>query len=314
MRLFPTKQQWSSWSLPSRLTAIGCYAGTISLLLGGVFFLLSENTNPLRNQKRTAIVPLVEAEDVHLGDNVFPERWGYSHNPLNIAVYPQPARGLVFFDKENGEFLAGQDNQTQIGQAFVSLYRDFLKGMDFTAYKYVSVYYDDQGPVPDDLKKLLIGLSHESVVKLGPTLLYANTDNKGNFYERYAAVGIIRSLDFAIPLAKAGIEFKEDALGDVEFLIECYHGGLRPEQPQNFALFLNGKSHETSTTSYNMREKEVIRVPVPLGDLRFRQENIAGLYVLPWQEAAPKSAMTGKGPVHFRDVGVVSAYFKVTEK
>jgi hypothetical protein len=313
MRLFPTKQQWSSWSLPSRLTMVGCYAGTISLLLGCVFFLLSHNMKPVRNQKRTAIVPLVEAEDVHLGDNVFPERWGHSHNPLNIAVYPQPARGLVFFDKENGEFLAGQDNQTQIGQAFVSAYRDFLKGMDFTAYKYVSAYHEGQGPAPDDLKKLL-ELSHETVVKLGPTLLYVNTDNQGNFYERYAAVGIIRSLDFAIPLAKAGIEFKQGAVGDVEFLIECYHGGIRPEQPQNFALFLNGKSHEIRTTSYNMREKEVICVPIPLEDLRFRQENIAGIYVLPWQEAAPKSPTTGKGPVHFRDVGVVNGYFKVIEK
>lgn len=308
MRLLPTKQQWSNWSLPSKLTAIGCYAGIISLLLGFVFFFLSQNTNPLRNQKRTAIVSLVEAEDVHLGDNVFPERWGFSHNPLNIAVYPQPARGLVFFDKENSEFLAGQDGPTQIGQVFVSSYRSFLKDMDFTAYKYVSAYYEDRGPAPSDLKKGQI------VVRLGKTLLYANTHNQGNFYERYAAVGFIRSLDFAIPLAKAGIEFKEDALGDVEFLLECYHGGLRPAKPQNFALFLNGKSHEIKTMSHNMREKEDIRIPIPLGDLSFKHQNIAGLYVLPWQETAPKSPTTGRGPVHFRDVGVVSAYFKVTAK
>jgi len=313
MRLFPTKHQWSSWSLPSKLTAIGCYAGIISLLLGCIFFFLSNNTEPLRIQKKTAVVSLVESEDVHLGDNVFPEQWGYSHNPLNIAIYPQPAKGLIFFDKGNGDFLAGQDKQTQIGQAFVSPYQNFVEGIDFSAYKYVSAY-EGRGSVPDDLRKLQIGLSHKRIVELGPTVLYTNTDNKGNFYERYAAVCIIRSLDFSIPLAKAGIEFKEGSIGAVEFMIECYHGGLRPGQPQNFALFLNGKSHEIITTSTNMREKEVIRIPIPLGDLRFRQENIAGLYVLPWQEAEPKSPTTGKGPVHFRDVGIVNAYFKVSEK
>jgi len=313
MRLFPTKRQWSSWSLPSKLTTIGCYAGIISLLLGFVFFFLSHNKEPVRVHKNTAVVPLVESEDVHLGDNVFPEQWGYSHNPLNSAVYPQPAKGLIFFDKENGEFYAGQDKQTQIGQAFVTPYRNFTKGIDFSAYKYVSAY-EGRGPVPDDLRKLQIGLSHESIVELGPTILYTNTDNHGNFYERYAAVGIIRSLDFAIPLAKAGIEVSEGGIGAAEFMIECYHGGLRPGQAQNFALFLNGKSHEIVTRSTNMREKEVIRVPIPLGDLRFRQENIAGLYVLPWQEAGPKSPTTEKGPVHFRDVGIVNAYFKVSDK
>jgi len=313
MNLFPTKRQWFSWSLPSKLTAIGCYAGVISLLLGFVFFFLSYDTESLRVHKKTAVIPLVESEDVHLGDNVFPEKWGYSHNPLNTDVYPQPAKGLIFFDKEIHEFYAGQDKQTQIGQAFVTPYRKFMKGIDFSAYKYVSAY-EGQGPVPADLRKLQIGLSHESIVELGPTILYANTDNQGNFYERYAAVGIIRSLDFAIPLARAGIEFSEGGIGAAEFMIECYHGGLRPRQAQNFALFLNGKSHEIVTTSTNMREKEVIRVSIPLSDLRFKQENIVGVYVLPWQEAGPKSPATGKGPVHFRDVGIVNAYFKVSQK
>jgi len=67
---------------------------------------LSNNSEPLRIQKKTAVIPLVETEDVHLGDNVFPERWGYSHNPLNIAIYPQSAKGLIYFDKENGDFIA----------------------------------------------------------------------------------------------------------------------------------------------------------------------------------------------------------------
>ncbi len=268
---------------------------------------------PVRMEKRTAVVPFIEAEDVHLGDNVYPERWGYSHNPLNIAVYPQRAKGLVFFDKEKGDFLAGQENQTHIGQAFVTAYRDSVKHIDFSGYKFVSAF-DGEGPVPERLKKLLDGHSSDHIVKLGPTILYTNTDDEGNYYERYAAVGIIRAIDFAIPLAKAGIEFKESDVAEVEFLIECYHGGLRPEQPQNFALLLNGKSHEIKTASSNLREKEIVRIPIPLGDLKFTQENIAGLLVLPWQEAGPKSITTGKGPVHFRDVGIVNAYFKVTKK
>jgi len=36
MRLFPSKNQWKSWSLPSKLTAIGALVGIISLSLYGL--------------------------------------------------------------------------------------------------------------------------------------------------------------------------------------------------------------------------------------------------------------------------------------
>ncbi len=268
---------------------------------------------PVRVEKKVAVVPLIESEDVHLGDNVYPERWGYSHNPLNIAIFPQGARGLVYFDKEKGEFLSGQDGQTHIGQAFVTTYSARIRGIDFSSYKFVSAYESPE-PEPEQLKKSREGISKTDIVMLGPTILYANADGKGNFYDRYAAVGVLRALDFTIPLAKAGIEFSKENVASVELLIECYHGGIRPGQSQNFELFLNGVSYEIRTMSSNMREKEVVRMPIILADIRFTQENVAGLFVLPWQETGPKIPTTGKGPVHFRDVGIVNAYFKVTKK
>jgi len=276
-------------------------------------FWWSSDFSPVKVQKKIAVVPFVESEDIHLGDNVYPERWGYSHNPLNIAIYPQKAKGLVYFDKETGDFLAGKDAPTHVGQAFVNYYQVLVKKLDFSGYKYVSMY-DGEGEIPALLKNYLESGQNNRVIKLGPTLLYANKDNNGNFYDRYAAVGVVRAIDFTIPLAKASIEFGQDKLDSVEFLIECYHGGIRPDQSQNFALMLNGNIHEIKTISFNMREKEVVRTDIPLGHINFKQENIAALFVLPWQEDGPRSFETDNGPVHFRDVGIVNAYFKTTGK
>jgi hypothetical protein len=264
-------------------------------------------------QKKIAVVAFVESEDIHLGDNVYPERWGYNHNPLNITIYPQKAKGIVYYDKESRNFLSGIDAQTHIGQAFVSYCQEFVKNLDFSGYKFVSIY-DEQNEIPPLLKGYIESKQDDRVVRLGPTVLYVNKDNKGNYYDRYAAVGIVQAIDFAIPLAKAGIEFSQDMIGSIECLIECYHGGIRPGQSQNFALFLNGNIHEIKTVSLNMREKEIVRIVIPLSHFNFKKENIAALFVLPWQEDGPKSFETRKGPVHFRDVGIVNAYFKVTEK
>jgi len=267
---------------------------------------------PIKVQNKSAVVPFIAAEDVHLGDNVYPERWGYNHNPLNVAIYPQKSPGLVFFDKDSGHFLAGTDNQTHIGQYFVNFFNGVVAGLDFSGYSFVSAY-DGTGEIPKILKGYLkTGQQH--VVKLGGgTLLYANDDGRGNFYERYAAVAVIRPVEFSIPLAQAGMEFTESAVNKVEFLIECYHGGIRPGQPQNFALLLNGYTQEIKTQSMNRREKELVRIQIPLNHINFRQENIAAVFVLPWQEDGPKSLKTGKGPVHFRDIGIVNAYFRVAE-
>ena len=56
-----------------------------------VFVLLWWNSefSPVKVQYKNAIVPFITKEDVHLGDNVYPNQWGYSHNPLHIAINPQ---------------------------------------------------------------------------------------------------------------------------------------------------------------------------------------------------------------------------------
>lgn len=43
--LFPTKNQWQGWSLPSKLTAIGAYVGILGIVLSIVFFIYSFNDN-----------------------------------------------------------------------------------------------------------------------------------------------------------------------------------------------------------------------------------------------------------------------------
>lgn len=277
-----------------------------------VFSYWGSDYAPVKVARKTAIVPFIEGEDVHLGDNVYPRRWGYSHNPLHIQVYPQKARGLIYFDKETGKFLAGEDGQTHIGQAFVVHYCDSIRSLDFSGYKSVSAY-QGEGDTPKTLRQYMEAGQHERFVKLrGPTFLYTNLDNRGNFYERCAAVAVVRAMDFTIPLAKQGLEFSESEIGSVEFLVECYHGGIRPDQPHNFALLVNGEFHELRTMTCNMREKEVLTVSIPQDDLKYLEENIIGLVVLPWQEELPKSLETERGPVHFRDVGIVNAYFKIT--
>jgi hypothetical protein len=39
LRVIPTRAQWSGWSLPSKLTCIGTYAGVLSIILAIVFSL-----------------------------------------------------------------------------------------------------------------------------------------------------------------------------------------------------------------------------------------------------------------------------------
>jgi hypothetical protein len=230
-----------------------------------------------------------------------------------MKIYPQQSLGLIYFDKDTKEFISGTGMQTHIGQQFVDFFRHIVAGLDFSGYSFVSAY-NGIGEVPKILNSYIEAGDDEHVVELGPTLLYTNDDGQGNFYDRYAAVAVVRGIDFTIPAAQAGMEFSESVIKKVEFMIECYHGGIRPGQSQNFALLFNGHVHGITTHSLNMREKEVVKLSIPISEVHFRQENIAVVYVLPWQEDGPKSTKTGKGPVHFRDVGIINAYFRVRGK
>ncbi len=277
-----------------------------------VFVLLWWNSElaPVKVQKKIAIVPVIDNEDIHLGDNVYPNNWGYSHNPLNMAVYPQNANGLIYYNKETDRFLAGPDKQTLIGQFFVRRVSDQIQSFDFSGYKYVSSFYEER-PYPKALKEYLKINAEDRYVKIGPTFLYTNRNNRGNFYEQYAAISLVKAVDFTMPLAKAGIDFIRGSIEKVDLFVECYHGGIRPGQNNNFFLFLNNSIHQLTTKSQNMREKEVLSTEIPIDNLNFSNENIVGFYVLPWQEKRPKSFHTNKGPSHFRDVGIINAYFRV---
>lgn len=278
-----------------------------------VFVLLWWNSDlaPVKVQKKHAIVPVISDEDIHLGDNVYPQRWGYNHNPLNAAIYPQNAKGLIYFRKENGKFFAGNDNQTLIGQFFVSYYQDKIKEFDFSAFKYVSEY-DGENSYPEELETYLKRNEVDRFVKIGPAYLYTTRTPPGNFYEPYAAIALVSAVDFTIPLAKSGITFAKENIEDLKLLVECYHGGIRPGQDNNFFAIINNRVYPLPTKSQNMREKEIVSISLPVDALNYTNENVVGLFVLPWEESKPKFFGNENGPVHFRDVGIVNIYFNLT--
>lgn len=259
------------------------------------------------------MVPYIESEDIHLGDNVYPDSWGTNHNPLHSEIYDQSAKGLIYFDKESLKFFAGRDQPTRIVAAFARRYAPRIEGLDFSAFRFVSAY-EPGAPVPATLRQYVDAHQSDRFAEVGPTILYTNSDDSGGFYERYAALGVCRAVDFTIPLAKAGLKFSAPTISKVEFLIEAYHGGIRVGQPAAFELTVNQKSISIQTRSSDMRSKETITLTVPLDALKFDTENVVSVSVLPWEESGPKSLRTNKGPVHFRDVGIVNAYFQVYEK
>lgn len=262
---------------------------------------------------RTAIVPFIEHEDVHLGDNVYPPQWGFSHNPLNLSIYPQSAPGIVYYDKKNRTFLAGTEKQTIIGQMLVQHLSPLISEIDFTGYEYVCAH-QGQAPPPKELQTLIDKGMSDRYVQIDPmTVLFATHSSNGDFYDRYAAVGIVRAVNFSMPLARLGMIFTRSTIQEVELLLECYHGGIRPGQSGNFLALVNGQPYAIGTTTEHAREKEVVSVRIDPNDLQYQAENIIAVVVLPWVEERPKSFSSNKGPAHFRDVGVVNSFLKVTE-
>ena len=86
----------------------------VGALIGGIFLLFSSkpeptvsnigsgqqivgNNNTLTvnnpSQHRSAYLDLLENTDIHLGDNVYPDNFGVSYNPLTQDIYPQPVKG-----------------------------------------------------------------------------------------------------------------------------------------------------------------------------------------------------------------------------
>ena len=287
--------------------------GSIAMLLFTLLWWFSDYS-PIREEINTAVIPAFEAVDIHLGDNVYPLAWGYSHNPLHNNTYPQLDSGIIYLDKKSGNYVAGKDRPTKIGQTIVSQLQQRIGDTDLTAYEYVYCH-QEQGEFPQELQNHINNKDQFRYVQIDPTtVLYTSTHTNGNFYERYAAVAVVDSVDFSIPLAKMNIEFVPDAIEKVEVFIECYHGGIRSGQAENFFCIINSQVFEIDTKSHNSREKEVISFQIDKNCLRYNQENILGFFVLPWTEDKPRALDSNNKPAHFRDVGIVNVYIKITAK
>lgn len=77
----------------------------------GLFFLAAISTSVaawIDFSGREKIIVIVEVlgddVDLHLGDNVYPDRYGFSHNPLHTDIYKQGVKGIVYFDKKTKTF------------------------------------------------------------------------------------------------------------------------------------------------------------------------------------------------------------------
>lgn len=328
----------NSKSTALKTAYVGAGAVVLAAIIAGVFGIFSSN-KPSTNidnrggsyieknngnvsivnnngvHKKIAIVPIIKNEDIHLGDNVYPNRWGYDHNPLYSEISSQKAKGIIYFDKETGDFFAGPDGQTVISQSFVSSYAKRISKYDFSAFKTVTAFQDEK-TIPNYLQSLINNRNDQAYVQIDPgTILYTNKDNKGNFYERAAAVAVVRSVNFTVPLAEADISPSNEAIKSLICILECYHGGLRENQSQNFELNINGKTFVIDTSPNVKRKKETISIPINPELIKFDSSNVVSLDVLPWVESKPKhysqKLKMSVGPAHFRDVGVISAFFKI---
>jgi hypothetical protein len=87
MRLFPSRKQWNTWSLPSRLTAIGAYVGLLSVPLAVLGLVLSRPSHTPIN--RAAILPPPVRLDLRLELFI----GGFQVRVRNLGSVP--ARGIT---------------------------------------------------------------------------------------------------------------------------------------------------------------------------------------------------------------------------
>lgn len=301
-------------------------------IIGGIFLLLSNRSDPAISnigsgqqiignkniltvnnllQPKSAYLDLLENTDIHLGDNMYPNRFGVSYNPLTQDIYPQPVKGVVFFDKKTGRFVSDDSGQTQIGQYLVSKIEPQIRGIDFSAYKYVLAVN------PSDSKFVELTEAHkdsESLIFLGSTALIADASQTGNFYNRFAAIGYAQSFSLVALCRNAGIDPSANNL-TVSVVIKSYHGGIRPGQSGNFRVRVNEFESIIPSTSKAMRDPSEVEIPIPPNAIHFDKSNYLFIYVLPWVETGPilKGKIPAVGPAHFRDIGIISIGVSVHE-
>lgn len=268
---------------------------------------------PIKLQARAAMTEIFSDHEIHLGDNIYPENWGYYSNPLNQTIYKQGIPGLVYFDKDNGSFHPDESGATHVGQRLVTRTNNLIQGIDFSAHRTVRAF-QGEGSVPEVLKAYVERNENHRFIRLGrsPTVLFYDESQPGDFYERYAAIGWASAFSVEPDLLKAGIELSQNDIKECTLLIECYHGGRRPGQKQNFVVRINDWEQHVNARSENLREKEVVRINVPIQNLRLDEMNEFMVFVLPWIEERPRRDSASPGPAHFRDV-VISRIQLVVE-
>ncbi len=190
---------------------IGAIAVVLAAFIGGMFMLLTRSDVPsisnargpvvigdnnvtiqeLSTQKIRAFVDLLDEVDMHLGDNVYPDAYGVSYNPLTQDIYPQVVQGLVYFDKENKTYLADKSGPTRIGKFLADKLRPQLSEHDYSAYQFVFAVKNDD---PDYERLTDRYRGEDGLIDIGGMTLVADGEMPGNFYRRYAAVGFAKNL------------------------------------------------------------------------------------------------------------------------
>ncbi len=265
--------------------------------------------NPL--PKKKGYLSLLQETDVHLGDNVYPNTFGTSYNPLTQDIYPQPAKGVVYFDKKDKTFKSDEAGPTRIGQYLVSKISPQIIDLDYSAYLHTFAV----NPGDTQYKTLTEKFQgSEQIIYLGPTALIASSELDGNFYNRYAAVGFAKSFSVVSILQNSGINDNQTNLR-VTVVIKSYHGGIRAGQSENFVLQINDFSVNIPSKTRAMRDPTEVAIDIPLASIYFDRPNHLFVYVLPWIETGPILELEGKRlpPAHFRDIGIIKVGLFIEE-
>jgi hypothetical protein len=109
--MLPTKKQWQTWSLPSKLTAIGTYAGLLALLLTVMFFawpwITGEASKP--EARHSEIMRALKERNKSLKDTLW-EKY-----PFGYVLFGSADGNIVSMPFYNGDlFVEAKWEQTQI--------------------------------------------------------------------------------------------------------------------------------------------------------------------------------------------------------
>lgn len=253
--------------------------------------------------KKKSYLTLLQETNVHLGDNVYPDTFGTSYNPLTQDIYPQPVNGVIYFDKKDKTFKSDEAGPTRIGQYLVDHLSTKILEIDYSSYLHTFAVNPEETQYEALTEKFK---GSDSIVYLGPTALIASSELEGNFYHRYAAVGFAKSFSVVSAIQNIGIDENQTNL-KVSIVIKSYHGGIRAGQNENFVLQVNDFSTNIPSATRAMRDPAEVVIDIPRNAINFDRPNYLFVYVLPWVEVGPIMHFEGRSiqPAHFRDVGII---------